>query len=125
MKKLNYIYSLLVTGFLWVAIFLVGWFLYLSLHRTEYISLESSWLILGVPLITFLCDSLFHAIRKEPVTVAERVSQLVGILLADLFLPFMLFNWFHEGFVRRYANEKNTPATKQQRIPFFPRTLVA
>ena len=97
MKKPNYIYSLLVASFLWVAIFLVGWFLYLSLHRTEYISLESSWLILGVPLIAFLCDSLFHAIKKAPVTVAERVSQMLGILLANVFLPFMLSNWFHEG----------------------------
>lgn len=97
MKKLNYIYSLLVASFLWVAIFLVGWFLYLSLHRTEYVSLESSWLILGVPLIAFLCDSLFHAIKRAPVTVAERVSQMLGILLANLVLPFMLFNWFHEG----------------------------
>lgn len=97
MKKPNYFYSLLVTGFLWVAIFLVGWFLYLSPHRTEYISLESSWLILGVPLIAFLYDSLFHAIKKAPVTVAERVSQMLGILLANLVLPFMLFNWFHEG----------------------------
>lgn len=93
MKKPNYIYSLLVAGFLWVAIFLVGWFLYLSLHRTEYISLESSWLILIVPFVAFLCDSLSHAIKKAPVTVAERVSQMLGILLADLFLPFMLFDW--------------------------------
>lgn len=97
MKKPNYFYSLLVTGSLWVAIFLVGWFLYLSLNRTEYISLDSSWLILGVPLIACLCDSLFHAIKKAPVTVAERVSQMLGILFAHLVLPFMLFNWFHEG----------------------------
>lgn len=97
MKKPNYIYSLLVAGLLWVAIFLVGWFLYLSLHRTEYISLESSWLILGVPLIAFLCDSLFHAIKRAPVTVAERVSQMLGILLANVFLPFMLSNWFNES----------------------------
>lgn len=101
MKKPNYFYSLLVTGFLWMAIFLIGWFLYLSLHRTEYISLESSWLILGVPLITFLCDSLFHAIKKAPVTIPERLSQLVGILLADLFLPFMLYDWFEKTSYQR------------------------
>lgn len=101
MKKPNYLYSLLVASFLWVAIFLVGWFLYLSLHRTEYISLESSWLILGVPLIAFLCDSLFHAIKKAPVTVAERVSQMLGILLADLFLPFMLYDWFEKTSFQR------------------------
>ena len=86
MKKPNYLYSMLIASCIWFGLFLIGWFLYLSLNRTEYISLDSSWLILSVPLIAFLCDSLFHAIKKAPVTVAERVSQMLGILFAHLVL---------------------------------------
>lgn len=101
MKKPNYLYSMLIASCIWLGLFLIGWFLYLSLNRTEYISLDSSWLILGVPLIAFLCDSLFHAIKKVPVTIPERLSQLVGIFLADLFLPFMLYDWFEKTSYQR------------------------
>lgn len=94
MKKPNYLYSMLITSCTWMGLFLAGWLFYLSFSSTGYYSLNNTWFILIIPIIAILCDSFLHIIKKTQATIPERLSQIVGLLLADLFLPFMLFDWF-------------------------------